>query len=215
MVAMDTETTWSLTHRERAAVADQLEGLTPDQWEAQSLCGGWSVHVAAAHILAGAEQTRWNFLKRMAANGFRFNTMIDRDAHRAGRLGRDEIVRRLRSRTTTTNGPPAPPGTMLGEIVVHGEDIRLPLGIASTTPPEAVAACLELYSKASFPVGTKGRIQGLHLVASDVGWSHGSGPDVTGPGMALLVAMTGRRGSLDRLGGEGLATLTSRMPPAA
>jgi uncharacterized protein (TIGR03083 family) len=215
MAGMDTATTWSLTHRERSAVADQLEGLTPEQWQAQSLCGGWSIQVAAAHIVNGAEQTRWNFVKRMAATGFRFNTMIDRDARRRGGLTPDEIVRRLRSRTTTTNGPPGPAMTMLGEIVVHGEDIRLPLGISATTAPEAVAACLQMYSKANFPVGTKSRIAGLHLVASDVGWSHGSGPDVTGPGMALLVAMTGRRGSLDKLDGAGLATLTSRMPPAA
>jgi uncharacterized protein (TIGR03083 family) len=214
MAAMDATTTWSLTHRERAAVADQLEGLSPEQWEVASLCGGWTVQLAAAHLVAGAEQTTANFLKRMAASGFRFNTMIDRDARRVGTATPDEIIRRLRSRTTTTNGPPAPPVTMLGEIVVHGEDIRLPLGITATTPPAAVTACLQMYAKSSFPVGTKRRIAGLQLRATDVGWSHGSGPEVTGPGLALLVAMTGRRGSLDKLSGDGLATLTSRLPAA-
>ena len=91
----------------------------------------------------------------------------------------------------------------------------MPLGLTATTPPDAVTACLEMYSKASFPVGTKRRIEGLSVRATDVDWSHGSGPEVTGPGMALLVAMTGRLGTLDELSGDGLATLTSRMPPAA
>ncbi len=81
---MDDTKAWALIHNERAAMADTLAELTPSQWAQPSLCGGWSVHVTAAHIVLGAEQTRSHFLARMAANGFRFNTMIDRDARRAG-----------------------------------------------------------------------------------------------------------------------------------
>jgi hypothetical protein len=67
-----------------------------------------------------------------------------------------------------------------------------------------------MYKVASFPVGTKKRIAGLRLRATDVDWSHGDGPEVTGPGLSLLVAMTGRPGGLDALSGEGLATMRSR-----
>ena len=70
---MDDNETWSLIHGHRAAVADMLEGLTPAQWAAPSLCGAWTVRTAAGHIVAGAEQTRGNFIKRVAANGMRFN----------------------------------------------------------------------------------------------------------------------------------------------
>jgi uncharacterized protein (TIGR03083 family) len=101
---------------------------------------------------------------------------------------------------------------MLGEIVVHGEDIRHPLGIRGATSPEALTACLEMYKDASFPVGTKKRIAGVRLVASDVDWSHGTGPEVSGPAASLLLAMTGRTGGLDDLTGEGLANLRARMP---
>jgi uncharacterized protein (TIGR03083 family) len=205
--------TWSLIHAERAAMADTLGTLTPGQWAQPSLCHGWSVQVAAGHILVGAEQTRGRFVRRMAANGFRFNTMMDRDARRLGALPPAQIVERLRATTTTTNRPPAPVMTMLGEIVVHAEDIRRPLGQENGASPAAVAACLGMFSEANFPVGTKKRIAGLRLVGTDVDWSHGDGPEVTGPGLSLLLAITGRAAGLEGLGGEGIDSLRSRMAP--
>jgi len=116
----------------------------------------------------------------------------------------------LRKRTTTTNRPPAPVMAMLGEIVVHGEDIRRPLGKSGAVSEQAVVACLEMYKSASFPVGGKKRIPGLRLVATDVRWSHGDGPEVSGPGLSLLLAMTGRAAGLEELSGDGVALLTDR-----
>jgi uncharacterized protein (TIGR03083 family) len=212
---VDDTAMWKLIHSERAAVADTLVALTPAQWAAPSLCGAWSVQITAAHIVVGAEQSPLRFIKGMVANGFRFNTMVDRDARRMGALSPSEIIERLRARLTTTNRPPATVITMLGEVVVHGEDICYALGVPHDTSPEALTACLQMYTGANFPVGTKKRIAGLRLVATDVGWTHGSGPDVSGPGAPLLLAMTGRPGGLDGLAGDGLATLRSRMVPTS
>lgn len=204
-------TTWQLIHRERAAMADTLAGLTSRQWAAPSLCAGWSVQIAAGHIVAGAEQTTPNFVRGLTASGFRFNTMMDHVARRLGTLPPEEIIERLRARTTTTNRPPAPVMTMLGEIVVHGEDIRRPLGIRAAVPIDATRACLTMYAGASFPTGTKKRIAGLKLTATDVGWSHGAGPEVSGPGQSLLLAMVGRPIGLTDLAGDGLGQLRTRM----
>jgi uncharacterized protein (TIGR03083 family) len=208
---MDDATTWKLIHKERAAMADTLAGLTPDQWAQPSLCGGWTVRQTAAHIVTGAEQTTGKFLGHMAANGFRFNKMMDVDARKLGTRPPDEIISRLRARVTTTNRPPAPALTMLGEIVVHSDDIRRPLGLASDVEGDALIACLEMYKNASFPMGTKKRIEGLRLVATDVDWSHGAGPEVSGEAMPLVMAMTGRAAGLTGLAGEGLPTLRGRM----
>jgi uncharacterized protein (TIGR03083 family) len=203
--------TWAMIHAERKAVATTLEGLTPEQWGAASLCGGWTVGFLAAHILAGAEQTTGHFLSGMAASGFRFNAFMERDARSRAELSREQIVDRLRQRTTTTNHPPAPVMAMLGEIVVHGEDIRRPLGLPGTVAGDAANACLQMYTKASFPVGGKKRIHDLRLVTTDTGWSHGAGPEVSGPAMSLLLAMTGRAAGLDGLSGDGAAALRERM----
>ena len=211
---MDDTMTWKLIHIERAAMADTLATLSAAQWAQPSLCGGWSVRETAAHIVLGAEQTTPHFLRRMAANGFRFNAMMDRDARRTGARAPDELIARLRARVTTTNKPPAPAMTMLGEVVVHSDDIRRPLGVQNESSPDVLVACLEMYKNASFPVRTKKRIDGLRLVATDVDWSHGTGPEVTGPAMPMVMAMTGRVAGLDELGGEGLATLRRRMVSA-
>jgi uncharacterized protein (TIGR03083 family) len=212
---MDDATTWKLIHEERAAMVDTLTGLNREQWSKQSLCGDWSVQTAAGHILAGAEQTKPQFVKRMAANGFRFNTMIDRDARRVGALPPTQIIERLRATTTATNGPPAPVVTMLGEIVVHGDDIRRPLGLSHTPKPEALTRCLDMYCQANFPLGSKKRIAGLHLVATDIDWTRGEGPTVSGPGLALVSAIAGRAAALDSLTGDGLTTLRQRVGATA
>jgi uncharacterized protein (TIGR03083 family) len=207
----DSSKTWQLVHAERETMADTLDGLTRQQWAQLSLCGDWTVRQTAAHILSGAEQTGPHFLAGMVANGFRFNTMMNRTAHSMGELEPAEIVTRLRARTATTNHPPAPAMAMLGEIVVHGEDIRRPLGLTGAISPAAITACLAMYEGVTFPVGGKKRIAGLRLIATDVDWSHGAGPEVSGPAMSLMLAMTGRRAGLDGLSGEGVPVLSSRL----
>jgi uncharacterized protein (TIGR03083 family) len=207
----DSAKTWQLIHTERAALADTLATLTPEQWATPSLCGGWTVKQLAAHVMAGAEQTPAHFLTGMLVNGFRFNAMMQRDVRGLGALDTREIVDRIRRRTTTTNRPPAPVLAMLGEVVVHGEDIRRPLGLAGTVSAPATVACLEMYRTASFPVGGRKRIRGLRLVATDVDWTSGDGPEVRGPGLPLVLAMTGRPAGLDALGGAGLPVLQERL----
>jgi uncharacterized protein (TIGR03083 family) len=207
----DDAKTWMLIHSERKALVAALAALTPAQWQAQSLCGGWTIHFLAAHILSGAEQTPGRFFRGMAATGFRFNTLMERDARSLARLSPEQIVDRLGRRTSTTNHPPAPVMAMLGEVVVHGEDIRQPLGLAGHVGDDAANACLQMYVKASFPVGGRKRIGGLRLAATDTGWSFGTGPEVAGPAMALLLAMTGRAAGLSGLSGDGVATFSRRV----
>lgn len=203
--------TWELIHSERAELAELLSGLTPQQWATPSLCAGWTVREVAAHVLVAAEQTPVRFLRGLAASGFRFNAMTRRDVERLSLLSGEELVERLRAHTTTTNGPPAPAVAMLGEVVVHGEDIRQPLGVRHEPATDAIVACLEMYKGSTFPVPGKRRIAGLHLRATDSSWESGSGPEVSGPSIALVLAMTGRAVSLGALGGDGVGTLRARL----
>ena len=207
---MNTAETWTNIHAERAALADTWEVLTPDQWSASSWCGRWSVQVTAGHVLAAAEQTIPNFYKEFIQAGFRFNVFADRAARRLAEVPPEDLVRRLRLRITTTNRPPAPVVVMLGEIVVHGEDIRRPLGIQHTVAEAALVAVADNYSGTNLLIGSKRRIAGLRLTASDADWSHGDGPEVTGPLTSLILAMSGRAGALGDLDGPGVDLLRSR-----
>lgn len=207
----DDAQTWSQIHAGRASIADTIESLTQEQWRAPSLCGSWSVGMMAAHLLSSAEQTPGHFLGGMLSSGFSFNRAMDRDVRARADLSPRQIADRLRQRTTTTNKPPAPTLAMLGEVVVHGEDLRRPLGISAPVDADAANACLQMYTKATFPVGGKKRIGGLRLVSTDTGWSYGSGPEVCGPAMSLLLAMTGRSAGLSELSGQGAAQLGQRV----
>ena len=202
---------WANIHAERSAMADTWEGLSADQWSTTSWCDPWSVHVTAGHILAAAEQTIPNFYKEFVQAGFRFNVFADKAARRLAEEPPAEMVKRLRLRTTTTNRPPAPTVVMLGEIVVHGEDIRRPLGIDHDVAVPALEAVADNYCGTNLLIGAKRRIAGLRLAATDAGWTHGEGPEVSGPLKSLILAMAGRKGALDDLGGEGVPVLTSRM----
>ena len=207
---MKSDEIWKNIHAERIQMAQTWAGLTPEQWASTSWCEGWTVQVVAGHVLAAAEQTPANFFKEMIQAGFKFNVFAERAAKKLATIGPSELVRRLVLRTTTTNHPPAPVMAMLGEIIVHGEDIRRPLGLTHETPASALIAVANSWKNSNILIGGKRRIAGLRLKATDTNWTNGDGPEVTGPMISLVVAMTGRKGALADLSGEGLAILAQR-----
>ena len=207
---MKTDEIWKNIHEERIALVDTLTALSAEQWATASWCEGWSVQQTVGHVLAAAEQTPANFYKEMISAGFRFNVFADRAAKRLASLGPDELVRRLKARTTTTNHPPAPVMAMLGEIIVHGEDIRRPLGLEHQSPGVALVALADSWKKTNLLIGAKRRIAGLKLRATDNDWTYGDGPEVSGPLVSLVLGMTGRKGAYADLAGGGLETLRSR-----
>jgi uncharacterized protein (TIGR03083 family) len=99
---------------------------------------------------------------------------------------------------------------MLGEVVVHGDDLRRPLGLSHQTPEAALVVVADSWKKTNILIGSKKRIEGIRLAATDSTWTHGDGPDVSGPLQSLVLAMTGRKRVLDDLSGDGVAILASR-----
>jgi uncharacterized protein (TIGR03083 family) len=201
---------WRNIHSERANLIDTWIGFTTEQWSAPSLCEGWTIQDVAGHLVASAEQTPFNFFLELAQAGFSFNTFADRGAKKNAAAGSTDLVRRLQARTTTTNHPPGPTSAMLGEVLVHGADIRRPLRLHYDYPPAALVEVANAWKNSNILIGAKRRIAGVTLRANDVEWTHGDGPEVTGPMIALLLAMTGRKDAHGDLSGEGLATLASR-----
>jgi hypothetical protein len=66
------------------------------------------------------------------------------------------------------------------------------------------------YTNSNLLIGAKTRITGLQLSATDADWSTGDGPEVAGPIVSLVMAMTGRTAAPEDLAGEGLVTLRAR-----
>ncbi len=207
---MKTDETWQYIHHERAEMSRTLGSLSAEQWASPSWCLGWSVRQTTGHIVAATEQTPLHFYKELIAAGFRFNLFTERGVRRLADVEPHELVRRLQARTTTTNHPPAPVTAMLGEIIVHGEDIRRPLGLTHQPPLPAVQAVADSWKRSNLLIGSKRRIAGLCLRASDTDWTHGEGPEVSGPLLSLVLAMSGRTGSHGDLAGDGIAVLAGR-----
>jgi uncharacterized protein (TIGR03083 family) len=203
---------WPVIHAERDALAADLDGLDDAQWRTPSLCGEWSVREVLGHMTATARMTPPKFLAELAGSGFKFNKMTAKDVARETSGTPTEGLAAFRSLSRATTHPPGPIDSMLGEAIIHSEDIRRPLGIKRDYPMEAVVRVGDFYKGSNLIVGAKKRIDGLRLAASDAEWSTGSGPEVRGPMLSLVLAMTGRSAVLDDLTGDGVETLRSRFP---
>ncbi len=202
---------WPVIHEERKALAADLESLTDEQWATPSLCGGWSVREVLGHMTAATGNTPAKFFPRMIASGFSLNRMSDKEvAKQVEGTPADTLASFIACIPTTTH-PPGPVETWLGETIVHAEDIRRPLKISHSYPTDALIRLADSYRKSNLVIGGKRRVAGLTLRATDADWETGSGPEVTGPLVSIVVAMTGRTAALDDLSGPGVATLRSRM----
>ena len=204
---------WPMITAERQATADLLETLGPDQLSTPSLCAGWTVRDVAGHMISAAEMTPGSFIGGLTRAGFSFNTMTARNLAACRDGDGHQLAARLRAKAGGRNHPPGPTVAMLGEAVVHAEDVRRPLGLPRDVPEATLVAAADFYQGSNLLIGSKGRIAGLRLEATDASWTHGDGPVVRGPMLALVLAMTGRRAAAADLEGEGLATLTGRMAP--
>jgi uncharacterized protein (TIGR03083 family) len=202
---------WPMIKSEREGLVQLLEGLTPEQLNTPSLCEDWTVRKVAGHIIAGSQMSGGSFLAGFIGSGFRFNAMAEKDARKNSEGEPTQVAARLNDLVGATRHPPGSVVAMLGECVVHGEDMRRPLGVKHTYPEDHLTATAEFYKKTGWPLGAKKRISGLTLKADDLDWSTGTGPEVSGPAIALILAMTGRKAGLDDLRGEGLETLSSRF----
>ncbi|MEW1930055.1 maleylpyruvate isomerase family mycothiol-dependent enzyme [Streptomyces sp. NPDC088360] len=199
---------WSLVHAERAALVEDLTHLDDKQWEQPSLCDGWTVHDVVAHLVDTARTTRLGFVSGMVRARFDFDRQNARGVERRRGASPQETLERLRQVAGRRTGPPAPLDTRLVEEVVHGEDIRRPLGLPHSYSPEAVIRSLRLQVRTSASFGgAKERVAGVQLAPTDADLSIGDGPQVRGTALSLLLAISGRREVLDELDGPGVATL--------
>jgi uncharacterized protein (TIGR03083 family) len=201
---------WPLIHAERAALAADLEKLTDEQWATPSLCAGLTVREVLAHLTSGASLNAVRWLAGVIRCRFDFDRQVAmRLAEQLGATPAETLGGFQRVVTSTTE-PPLPVVAMLGETIVHGEDIRRPLGLRRAHPIETITRVAAYYSGSDQVVLAKGRIAGLRLAANDGPFAAGSGPLVTGATTALTMAMTGRAAYCDDLEGDGVATLRER-----
>jgi uncharacterized protein (TIGR03083 family) len=181
-------------------------GLTDDQWTVPSLCPGWTVRDVVVHL---AYHTHRSGLKETLPNLDKTTAMM---VEREDASSREGLLRWLTSR-------PAPAerksrGT-LAELVIHQQDMRRPLGVPRDYPEDALRSSLDLCTTRSgniFVIDRRFRLgRGLRLVATDLEWTSGKGPEVRGTAEAILMAIAGRRGVISDLEGDGVRLIDHRL----
>ena len=202
--------TWPTIHAERRALAADLQTMTGDQWDTPSLCSNWTVRDVLAHMTSAATLTPPSFFGKLISSGFSFDKVQESGVAAQRGSSPAETLAHFEGVVDSVKHPPGPNTTWLGEVIVHSEDIRRPLGIKHSYPTDAVVAVAHFYQGSNMLIGSKRRISGLTLHATDAEWSHGTGPEVAGPILSLVLAMTGRTVALDDLTGDGVATLRTR-----
>lgn len=204
---------WAAARTERVSLADDLAALDDGQWAQRSLCGRWTVEEVLAHLTAAASVGRLRWVASVLGARFDFDLHNDRRlAEHRGATPREtlERFRRVVDSTTSTFGPTA---AWLGEVVVHAQDIRRPLGIERTPSIEAVTEVARCYARRDFTVAGRTVIDGLRLEATDGPFSTGSGALVSGTTLALTMAMAGRLAYCDDLAGPGVPAVRARCTP--
>jgi uncharacterized protein (TIGR03083 family) len=209
---MDRDFVFAAVADERRGIANLLDNLDDAQLAAPSLCVGWNVKTVAAHIVSTVVDGTPAFLRL----GMRRGSMaraIDELARQRARLPAAEIVASLHRCADRRISPPLfGPLDPLADILVHGGDIRIPLGLPFAPEPHLAALAMDFLT-GPWPFGfvPVGRLRGISLHGSDVHRCWGRGAEIRGPVAALMMAVSGRVALLHLLDGPGLPLLRRRL----
>jgi uncharacterized protein (TIGR03083 family) len=197
---------------QRRAIAALIDGLSADQLATASLCAGWDVKTVAAHLVSDFTDGFWGFM----ASGLRHGSIdrgIDALARRRAQAPAAEIAEMLRRRADFRLSPPVTgPLSRLTDVLVHGADIRIPLGLTHRPDPHHVARVLDfLTGPTQLGIFSRRRLRGIALHDDDTGRTWGHGEPIRGPGVAVMLAVCGRTVAFDSLNGSGIPLLQSRL----
>lgn len=202
---------WTRVATLRRRIADLLETLAPEDWDRPSLCEGWRVRDVAGHLSLVPVITSGQLLVAGPRARFDLNRINTQLARKHGSAPPAEIVARIREHADRRRtARMLDTRNSLFDLVVHSQDIAVPLDRRFSVDPEDCRLGLERVWEMGFPFHARRRLAGFALRATDADWSAGSGQEVQGDALALLMVLTGRAGTVsDRLDGPGAVRLVS------
>jgi uncharacterized protein (TIGR03083 family) len=200
-----------MAREERAEMADFLESLHPEQWDRPSLCRGWRIRDVVAHVISYEEHGPADLGRRLLEARFRPGRLNEVALAEYDDRDPQELVRFLRAHLTP-QGATARFGGRVGlvDALIHHQDMRRPLGMQRHVPAERLLYALP-FAVTAPPLRGFWRTRGVRLVATDVHWSRGKGPEARGDAEAVLMVLAGRPGVARELAGPGATILQQRL----
>lgn len=212
---MNIDEAWRAIDEHRLAVAALLEDLNDQEWTRRSLCEGWTVRDVAAHLTL--QQIRpAQALAQIVRHPGGMNRMIHDAACRRAAAPTEELIAAIRGMVgSRKRNVGVSHLETLTDILVHGQDIAIPLGRHLPTRADAAAAAASRMWARGWPFWPRKKLDRFRIVATDVDWEVGDGRMVEGPIEAILLLLTGRLVVLPRLTGDGVADLRARLATAS
>jgi len=158
---MEKSEIWPTIHTERAALAADLEPLNDPAWQTQSLCEDWTVRDVVAHMTGTAKISPGSFFGKIISSGFSLKKLQEKDIAELKGTAPADTLANFKAEVNSSKHPPGPTDTWLGEVIVHSEDVRRPLGIKHEYPVDALTRVADFYKGSNLVIGTKNRIAGL------------------------------------------------------
>jgi uncharacterized protein (TIGR03083 family) len=200
-----------LAQDERADLAAFLTTLSPQQWQAPTLCAQWRVRDVVAHVISYDELDTRGLLAHALHGWLRPSRVNAITLAAYGTHSPEELLALLKAHLQPRGLTAALGGRVaLVEGLIHHQDIRRALGAPRVIPPGRLLAALRMALIAP-DIGGPWRIRGVRLVATDVPFAVGVGPQARGAAEALLMAIAGRHGVVGELSGPGQAKLAHRI----
>ena len=200
-----------LAREERADLAAFLATLSPQQWQAPTLCAQWRVRDVVAHVISYDDLDTRDLLTLAARGRLRLDRVNDLALARHHAHTPEQLLDLL-TQHLQPHGLPATLGgrVALVEALIHHQDIRRALRQPRVIPPQRLLPALRTALIAPDISGCR-RTRGVRLIATDLGFSAGTGPEARGTAEALLMTIAGRRGVATELSGPGQQKLASRI----
>ncbi|MEV6578165.1 maleylpyruvate isomerase family mycothiol-dependent enzyme [Streptomyces sp. NPDC051582] len=179
---------------ERRELADLLDSLPAEKWDAPTLCGGWRVREVAAHMTMGFRYSLPKMALELVKARGRIHRMTDVCARRdAAAHSPRELAALLRDNARHPWTPPVGgAAAALGHDVVHGLDITVALGLDRRVPEDRLRILLAGIDTRTLRF-FRADLDGVELRATDLDWSFGTGAPVLGTAQDLLLLAYGRK----------------------
>lgn len=173
-------------------LADLLDSVPAETWDAPSLCEKWQVRHVVAHATMPARLTPEQFGAEMAAAGGDFTVLSDTVAARDAFLPVSEHLAHLRAPLLHAWQPPGRGAAgALSHAVIHSLDVTVALERPTVAPAAAVVAVLDQLTAANGAVFGVDLTE-VRLEADDTDWSWGSGEVVQADSGRLVALLSGR-----------------------
>lgn len=215
---MNDDEVWAAIDGQRLRTADLLDELSDGEWRHPSLCEGWTVRDVAGHLtmqqLSLGDVLRFAITHPSCLGGV--NRTIQRSARIKAEQPTDRLIAQIRAMVgSRKHNVGVTSLDTLTDILLHGQDIAVPLQRELEMPTDAVAvAATRVWAargKGKVGVFKDVPLQGFRLTATDVTWSVGEGREIQGPIAAILLLLTGRPALLPRLSGDGAEHLRQQL----